>query len=306
MSESKIIAQTIYRPNKKAKAVIQILHGMSEHRKRYEEFAQVLQNQGYVVVINDHRGHGDSVTSSEDYGYFDHEKGWQKVLKDVEEIMQKTKQEYPDIPYIMLGHSMGSLLARSFIKRYDSELDGLILSGAPNYNKLAPIARQLAKLIAAVKGDHYRSRLLDKMSFGAFNEKIASPRTKSDWISKNPDNVDTYLADPACGFVFTARGFEDLLYGMQDMHDLMRWNLKNPKLPILFVAGEDDPCTGGKKGLEDSEKTLREAGYSDIELRVFRGLRHEVLFEEEKEQVVKEILDWLTRKINPLKQGEND
>lgn len=290
------IATTLYRPEGQPRAVIQIAHGMAEHRGRYEEFAQFLLSQGMAVVINDHRGHGDSARDQE-LGYFAKTKGWQKCVTDLYELMVETKKEYPDIPYILFGHSMGSIMSRSFVKRYDCFLNGLILSGAPNYNPAAGIGKQLAKLIVAAKGDHYRSAFLEKLAQGSFNKKFAPPRTPFDWLSRSPENVDAYIADPKCGFTFTASAYEDLFYGMQDMHDLMRWNLKNPKLPILFVAGEDDPVTGGRKGLESSEQLLRDAGYSDIELRVFKGLRHEILNEAEKDQVYQEILGWLDRKV---------
>ena len=297
MDEKQKIATTIYRPKGQPRAIFQISHGMAEHRLRYAEFAQNLAQLGLVVVTSDHRGHGGSAASPEELGYFNKHKGWQKCVNDLYELMIQVKQEYPDVPVILFGHSMGSIMARSFVKRYDALLNGLILCGAPNYNPAASAGRIAAKSIIALKGDHYRSKLLDQLVQGSFNKQIPNPRTPLDWLSKNPDNVDAYIADPLCGFRFTASAFDDMFYGIQDMHDLMRWNLKNPKLPILFIAGGDDPVTGGRKGLESSAATLREAGYDDIEMRVFKGLRHELLNEKEKDQVVAEILDWTARKI---------
>lgn len=302
MSEQKREAVTVFRPSGSPRAIVQIAHGMAEHRGRYEDFARFLQSQGLLAVTSDHRGHGDRAATEKDLGYFDKNKGWQKCVQDLQELTLQIKQQYPQVPVVLLGHSMGSIMARSYLKRYDSLINGLILSGAPNYNPLAGVGRLAAKTVIALKGGRYRSRFLNSLATGSFNRHIAAPRTEFDWLSKNEENVDAYLADPKCGFVFTAAAFDDLFYGMQDMHDLMRWNLKNPKMPVLFVAGEMDPVTGGKKGLESSAGLLHDAGYQDIETRVFKGLRHEILNEKEKAQVYSEILSWIQRKI----LNEND
>ena len=293
---------TITRPQGTPRAVIQISHGMAEHRRRYDEFAQVLADHGYVVVCSDHRGHGDNVSSAEELGYFDKVKGWQKCVNDLKEITLQIKQEYPDLPVILFGHSMGAIMARSYVKRYDSLINGLILCGAPCYSPTVGAGRILAKLIIAVKGDHYRSKLVDNMVQGPFSKAIPDARTKLDWLSRNEENVQRYMEDPLCGFMFTVSAYDDMFYGLQDMHDLMRWNLRNPKMPILFIAGEDDPVTGGKKGLQASAATMKEAGYEDIEMHVFKGLRHEILNEKEKDLVIQEVLDWLDQKIMTLQK----
>ena len=154
MDEKQKIATTIYRPDGQPRAIFQISHGMAEHRLRYAEFAQNLAKLGFVVVTSDHRGHGGSAASPEELGYFNKHKGWQKCVNDLYELMIQVKQEYPDVPVILFGHSMGSIMARSFVKRYDALLNGLILCGAPNYNPAASAGRVMAKTIMALKGDH--------------------------------------------------------------------------------------------------------------------------------------------------------
>lgn len=273
--------------------IVQILHGMSEHRGRYEQFAKNLMNLGAVVVVSDHLGHGGNVEDETEYGYFAKEGGWKRLVENQHEITMQIKKEFPDLPFVLFGHSMGSLIARSYAKRYDYELSALILCGAPNYNPGAPAARSLALSIAKIKGDHYRSSLLDRLTFGAFNKSIENPRTDFDWLSKSGENVDCYLNDPQCGFIFTAKGFADLFEGVIDMHDVKGWMCSNPNLPILITAGEKDPCTGGNKGLLSTSNTLKKAGYSNIQIKTFETLRHEILNENEQDFVFETINQWI-------------
>lgn len=289
--------RTVYIPDH-PEMIVQIVHGMSEHRGRYDEFAKSLMEMGAVVVTSDHRGHGENIASEDEYGYFAAEDGWKHLVEDQHEITMQIKKEFADLPLVLFGHSMGSLVARSYTKRYDYELSALVLCGAPNYNPGAPAARMLALTIAKAKGDHYRSKLIDSMTFGAFNKTVADPRTTFDWLSKDPENVDAYMSDPKCGFSFTAKGFADLFEGVIDMHDTKGWMCSNPALPILIAAGEKDPCTGGNKGLHSTAETLKKAGYGSVEIKTFATLRHEILNEKEKEFVFKTIKKWILSHLN--------
>lgn len=289
--------KTVYIPDE-PKMIIQILHGMSEHRGRYEKFALNLMNLGAVVVTSDHLGHGENVESEADYGYFGKEDGWKRLVENQHEITMQIKKEFPELPFILFGHSMGSLIARSYTKRYDYELSELILCGAPNYNPAAPIAKTVALSIAKVKGDHYRSAMIDKMTFGAFNKSVENARTNFDWLSKSEENVDEYLNDSKCGFNFCAKGFADLFEGVMDMHDTKGWMCSNPTLPILITAGEKDPCTGGDKGLISTSETLKKAGYGKIDIKIFESLRHEILNEKEKDFVFETINQWILTNLS--------
>ncbi len=283
------IACNIYRPVDYAKGIILILHGMSEHSQRYDNFARFLCQNGYVVVTYNHRGHGGG-----ELGYFDEKDGWLKVVEDARYIMESIKNEYPpSVPFILFGHSMGSLVARSMLKRFDDEIDGVILSGPPNYNPLIPLALLLAKLICFFKGDKYRSKLLRQLSTGSFNKGIEKPTCDNDWLSYNADNVMEFEADPLCGFTFTSRGYYDLFWGMRDSCRSKRSKKTNKEISILLLSGEDDPCTGGTKGLNDTIHHLEKQGYTSIESIVYPDMRHEILNEHKHSLVYNDVYVWL-------------
>lgn len=293
MTEKQPVAFTIYRPENQAKAVVQIVHGMMDHRRRYDYFAKALCEAGFGVITYDQRGHGETAASPEELGYFAGERGWKLLISDCLSINELAQKEFPGVPVILFGHSMGSLVSRSFIKRYDSKVQGVVLCGAPCYNKMARMGEKLAGVLSRIRGPKGRSKMLKEIVLGQFNRKVPNAKTDCDWVSRNEENVERYLADPLCQFNFTNRAYEDLMFGMQDMHDTMRWNLQNPTLPILFIVGSDDPCTGGEKGLKDSVKTLREAGYEYIDQHVYAGLRHELLNEKERDQIIADVISWI-------------
>lgn len=290
------LSYNIYRPDDYALGIIQIIHGMSEHSQRYAKFAKFLCKKGFVVITYDHRGHGNTCNSNDELGFFDSQDGWIALVEDAHSITEVVKKEYPpDVPFILFGHSMGSLVARSYLKKYDYELNGLILSGAPNYQMAAPLGIHVAKHMCKKYGEKARSPLLEKLATGSMNDKIANPKTKFDWLSKNEENVQSYINDPLCGFPFTNRGYQDLFWGMCDMHRLKGWKCTKKSLPIFFVAGECDPVTGGNKGLLSSINRLKRAGYTTIFQNVYPQLRHEILNEVEQEQVFNDILQWIMR-----------
>ncbi len=290
------VAYTLYRPEGDAKAVVQIVHGMQEHRKRYDDFANYLKDHGYVVVTFDLPGHGESVKEGNPLGYFGEDGGWDHLIDSAYQLMKDVKKEYSDLNYYILGHSMGSMVSRCFIQTYDGEIDGLILSGAPTYNKAAKSGVTVAKSVRAIKGKKGLSKMLDNLATGGFNKGIKDARTELDWLSYNPDNVDAYIADELCGVPFTVQGYIDELEGMIRMADVRKYQVANKDLPIYFFGGEDDPCIGGHKGLSHSVQTLKDAGYNDIETRLYPGMRHETLNEKEHQKVYCDVLEWLNRK----------
>lgn len=290
------LSYNIYRPQEYALGIIQIIHGMSEYGQRYEKFAQYLCKKGFVVITYDHRGHGSTCSSEEDLGFFDSEDGWLKLIEDAHFITDVVKKEYPpDVPFIIFGHSMGSLVARSYLKRYDYELNGLILSGAPNYQGAAPLGIMLAKHLAKKHGEKARTPILEELATGQFAKKFEGGKTKFDWLSKNPENVEAYINDPLCGFPFTNKGYEDLFRLMCDMHKIKGWNCTNKELPIFFIAGEDDPCTGGNKGLLNSINRLKKVGYTNLAQLVYPELRHEILNEKEQDVIYEDIYRWICK-----------
>lgn len=284
------LVTSIFRPEQEIKGCVEVVHGMEEHRKRYDDFAKTLVEHGYAVITYDLPGHGE--TGKEEQGYFG-EEGWNALVNSVEEINQLARKEFPNVPIYLFGHSMGSMVSRCYLQEHDANIKAVVLSGAPCYQSATSLGIFVGNIIQIFKGPKGHSKLLDNLVTGAFNKVIDNPRTTCDWISYNEDNVDAYLADPMSGIPFTVKGYIDELKGMSSMHDYSKYKCTNPDLPILFVAGEDDPCTGGTKGLEDSINTLKKVGYKDIDLKRYSHMRHEILNEKEKDLVKADIISFL-------------
>ena len=283
------ISYHIYRPEKKCKGAVAVVHGMAEHSGRYEWFAGFLNQNGYGVVTYDLPGHG---SAAGDKGYFGKRNGWDLLINSAVSAVRKTRKEFPDVPVFLFGHSMGSMICRCFLQLHDQEIDGLMLSGAPNWQKAGKAGIAIGRITKAVKGPKGHSRLMDQMVTGNFNRSVHRPRTKVDWLSYSRENVDSYIADELTGFGFTVNGYIDELTGMEQMHNSGLYRCRRPQLPIAFFAGEEDPCTGGTKGLADSVNTLRKAGYSDIFQKSYPHMRHEILNETGKEKVGRDMVKW--------------
>ena len=293
---NQIIANSVYRPAS-VKAAFVIVHGMCEHRKRYDRFAKKLEENGFGVVTFDLPGHGESVGENGTRGYFGDENGWGNLIESVHFMVEKCKKEFPGVPVILFGHSMGSMLCRCFLQKYDGEIDGVILSGAPNYQSAVPSGIVLGKIIRFLKGKKALSPLMTLMVTGQFNKVIKNPDTPFDWISYNKENIKNYMEDKDCGFAFTVQGYIDELGGLEQMHNSSLYRCTKPQLPIYFVAGVDDPCRGGEEGFNDSMNTLKSAGYTNVTSKLYDGMRHEILQEVEHDKVENDILAWLNENI---------
>ena len=283
----------IYRPEGEVKGCVQLLHGMAEYKERYEGFICSLTEHGYACVIHDHLGHGLEC-DEKDLGFFASDNGWEKLLEDTSEVMDKLKEEYAGKPYVLFGHSMGSIVARTYIQEHPDQVDGMILSGAPNYVSAVSLGAGLSGLIARLRGERYRSHLLENLFTGGFNKGFEGP---NQWLSTNQDNVEKYNADKRCGYPFTARAYQDMAKGLGRLRDASGFKVTNCEMPVLFVAGQNDPCTGGEKGLDYSIRTIKDAGYLDVERKLFAGDRHEILNENDKEDVYQYIINWLDSKF---------
>lgn len=269
----------VYRPKKEVYAAVVVVHGMEEHSLRYRDFARFLADHGVFVFTYDLPGHGGAARSGDELGWFGEKGGWELLLDSVKQAVSAVRDEVGNMPLWLFGHSMGSMLARCYIQENDTLIDGLILSGPPSYNPLAPGALALTAALARVKGSKGHSQLLDKSVTGTFNNAIDHPRTQFDWLSNNEDNVDAYMADPLCGNPFTIQGYHDLLTGMVMMQSVKSYRCSYPALPVLVMAGEEDPCIGGPEGFNDSVQVLQKAGYENVHTKLFEGMRHEILNE---------------------------
>ena len=280
---------------KSKKGFVAIFHGMAEHRFRYEYFVENLVNAGYVVLNCDHRGHGES---GEVLGYFAKENGWEVNVKDLHQLITEGRKGFEQLPLIIFGHSMGTLFARSYAKRYEDEIAGLVLSGTPSENPLGGIGNVIAKMVASFKGEKHRSKLLDNMSFGSFNKIVENPKTDYDWLSRNEDNVAAYIADEKCGFIFTAKGFQDVIFGLEDVYNATGWNPKNKDLPIAFFSGKEDPCSCVKDGFSKAVDKLKSFGYQKVVSKTYPKLRHEILNENERDTIIADMIQYMDTEIS--------
>lgn len=282
--------------NTEIRGLVQIAHGMAEHMERYADFAGFLNGKSYLVAGADHAGHGKSLLPGEPPGYFGEEKGWEKLVEDVHGVSGLLRDAYPGLPLILLGHSMGSFLARSYAARYGQDgADAYIFSGTAGTNALLPMARLLVKRAIRREGAKGGGESFNKLAFGAYAKAIPDARTPFDWLCTDSAIVNAYMQDPLCGFVFTLGGFRDLFDGLYEIQQ-KDWARETARKPILLFSGIEDPVGGKRaKGVREVAKRLEDAGH-DVELILYEGGRHEMLNEVRKQRVYEDVLSFLARK----------
>lgn len=268
-------------PKSEAKAIFQIVHGMAEHKERYYPFMEYLSEQGYICLIHDHRGHGESIKAPEDLGYM-YKGGAQALVEDVKKVQDWAKEKFPGLEVYLFGHSMGSMVVRSFTKKYDSSIAKLIVCGCPSDNPAKGEGLALASIIGLLKGERHRSNFLNHLAFGSYNKGLEADNPLA-WLSANRQNTIDYYKDPLCGFVFTVNGFKNLFRIMKECYSAKAWSVANPGLKIKFISGGDDPCRISDKAFLKAVKFLKDRGYSEVQSQLYPGLRHELLLEGKKE-----------------------
>ena len=278
------------------KAVIQLVHGMEEYISRYDEFANYLASKGFMVVGHDHIGHGKSVKDDSELGHMDCEDGWFRMAEDIHILQNKTSQEYPNIPYFIMGHSMGSLLTRTYATIYDDNLTGIILSGTSGQKSMLHLGKFLTSVIKTFKGPKYKSKLLHKMVIGSFNNKFKPNRTESDWTTRDTKKIDEYMKVINPNRRFTIESYSQLMKGSIYLNDMSK--IKNtPNIPILIFSGDKDPVGEMGKGVTRVYNMLKEVGIEDVTLKLFKDGRHEMLNEINRDEVFEFILNWIESKI---------
>ncbi len=281
------------------KAVIQIVHGISEYIDRYAPAARFLADQGYLVVGSDHLGHGRTASGPEEYGFFAEKKGWHTVSADVRRLRTLMGQKYADLPYFMLGHSMGSFLARTYLIDWPGTLTGAIISGTGQEPaSLVTAGWHLANVICKTSGPRTHSKLVEQIAFGAYNKEFTPARTRADWISRDEEIVDAYIADPLCDFMPTAGMFRDMMEGLQYIAKKSNLKKMDPSTPILFFSGDKDPVGQNGKTVLKVVDFFHSAGCEDTVVHLYPGGRHEMLNEINREEVYADILSWLESKLN--------
>jgi alpha-beta hydrolase superfamily lysophospholipase len=276
-------------------AVLQVTHGMAEHLLRYEALADYLNEQGIAVIGHDHLGHGSSI-KEDPKGYFHDETIKHGLVQDVYQVTQWGKKQYPKLPFFILGHSMGSFVLRNYIYDYGEEIQGAILVGTGQQPVwLTRMGQKSAKLLSKIQGEKHPSKLIDRLAFGTMNRKIEAPRTDKDWLVSLPEEVDAYLADPNCGFLFTLSGYHELftLIILAQNAELVHKVPKN--LPILLLSGKEDPVGEYGKGVMKAARAYRAAGVQQVTVHLYEKARHELLNETQKLSVFNDICIWMEK-----------
>lgn len=286
-------------PDGPPKAVVQIAHGMAEHSARYERFAERLTAAGYAVYAADHRGHGQTASSmTPDHGYFADRDGFDTVVADLRTVTDHVREEQTGLPLFLFGHSMGSFLSRAYAIRWGHDLTGLVLSGtAGDPGALGRIGRAVALAQARVRGRRHPSGLMDRLTFGQYNAAFKPNRTEFDWLSRDPDEVDKYIADIECGNLFTAGFFSDLLDGLTRVNADGEVSRVPKGLPILLVSGDMDPVGEKSKGVRRVEEQYRRLGVTDVTSIFYPGARHELLNETNRDEVTDDVIAWLDERL---------
>ena len=265
------------------KALIQIINGLKEHKRRYYHLAEFLNNNGYAVFTSDNRGHGYSVNDDFPLGYMT---DLDRMVQDQFEISSFIKGQYEKTPLYIIGHSFGSMLARCYLQKHDDMISKMVLSGTVGYNNMVGIGLLIGKVINNIKG---------KMGYSVIMQAAADNGDIS-WLCSNEENMEKYRNDHFCtGYKYMNNSIYTIFNAMKELHNIEAYQCKNPELPILSLAGEKDPVTKGEKGIQDSMDTLKKIGYKNISSIVYENMLHEVFNETEKEKVYKDLLDFLDK-----------
>ncbi len=290
-----------YIPDTQPKAILQISHGMVEFIERYEEFAAYLCDKGFLVTGNDQLGHGASVNSKDDWGYFCENNGNDALVANLHRLTTITKKKYPNIPYFLLGHSMGSFYARQYLYTYGHELNGAIIMGTGFHRRPLVHAGLIAtKLLAALKGWRHRNHTVNNFAFGGYNKKFEPSRTSYDWLTKDNEKVDAYMADERSHFIFTLNAYHNMLIGISRLHEKRRLDKMPKDLPVFFVSGQDDPVGEFGKAVHRAVKSFHDVGMTNVRLKLYPNDRHEILNETDRQIVFRDLSDWLENIIADL------
>ncbi len=285
----------MYAPQENVRALVQISHGMVDHMERYRGLAEYLCSAGIAVAGNDHLGHGETVKSPEDFGFFASEGGKDKVIDDLKTVNAFLKERFPGVPHILLGHSMGSFLARLYAVRYPDSIDGLIIHGTAGKNPLLGFGRLFVKLMKMIKGERHRSKFIKSLADGGYNKKFDKSEGDGAWLSRDAAAVADRPLDTRTSFDFTVSAYGDLFEMLSECNK-KEWFASFPKdLPTLVISGECDPVGDFGRGVTFVHDGLAGSGLTDLTLKMYEGARHELFNETNKEEVFLYLSEWISR-----------
>lgn len=281
-------------PDGEVKAVLQICHGMVEYIDRYDGFAKYLTERGFCVVGHDHLGHGKSVQSQEYLGFFHETDGNKFVITDIHKLRCMIRKEYPEVPYFMMGHSMGSFLLRQYLAMRGEGLAGAIIMGTGYmpYGLLAA-GQKVCKAIAAVKGWNYRSEFVNQLGMGGYNKQFEPSESTKDWITSDEEMRKAYEADPLCSYTFTVNGYYQMFEGMKTLTKKGAVEKIPKDLPVFFVSGAEDPVGENGKGVMKVFQQYQNSGLKDVQIKLYPGDRHEILNETDRMEVYEDLYQWM-------------
>lgn len=282
------VSVMMVRPDSKPVAVLQLAHGMRGCKERFLPFMEYMAAHGVVCVANDHRGHGKSVKRTEDRGYM-YAGGHIALVEDMKMVTDWAHERFPKLPLFLLGHSMGSLAVRIYMKRYDSDISGVIICGCPSDSPLLSATLLLARILCVFKDGRLKTGIFQDMASWAYNRRFAS-EGRNAWTCSDPQVRKEFAGNPSCTFVFTANGMLSLLSMMKETYSRSGWGVSNPDLPVYFISGADDPCMRSEAAFHASAMHLADRGYHNVSSALYTGMRHEVLNEIGKEMVWEDVL----------------
>ena len=301
--DGKKIRYYIYEPDKAPIAIVQLAHGMKEHIGRYEEFANILNANGILFCGNDHLGHGRTADiNSGTYGYFADEKGDEYLVEDVHKLTMIMKEEYGDIPYFLLGHSMGSFIARLYIEKYYKDVTGCMISGTAGKNPIMKLGIFIANMRVKIKGAMYYSKFVDKLAMGSFNKKFEDKNSRgNEWLTRDREVCKKYKEDQYTRFSFTVSGFRDIFVMMYKINKEEWYNALPQDFPVFIFSGSDDPVGNFGKGVNQFYNKLISTNHNNVKKTLYEGARHEVLNEINREEVYEDIMNWIKAIITGVK-----
>lgn len=289
-----------WRPDGPVRAIVILSHGMVEYIDRYDGFARYACGRGLLVSGHDHLGHGQSVASEADLGYFAPEKGFDCLIEDIHRHREHVAAQHPGVPVFVLGHSMGSFVIRNYIRRHADGLAGAVIMGTGNQPRIAArMGRLISGFLMKIKGPRYRSAFVNSLALGGLNKAFKPARTPNDFISRDTAVVDAYCRDPLCSFMFTVSAYHDMFGGMLALSDKDRLQAMPRTLPILLASGEQDPLGGMGKGIRELCRSYQRLGMQDVTLRLYPQDRHEILNELDRDAVYADVYAWLESKLKP-------
>ncbi len=295
--KSEVFARLWEDDAKQPEFVVQICHGMCEYIDRYEPFAEYLCARGAVVCGNDHLGHGNTKQKNEGsiYGYFADKDGEKLVVEDIRAMTELVRQQYPNLPIVLMGHSMGSMLARSYMTKHGDGIAAAVFMGTSGANNLTGIIRFLANVGMLFGRAKKPATMLDHLAFSKYNDRYEDVRSDKDWISRDREHVKNYLADPQCTFLFTDRAAYDFANLLDEVSGV-QWARKLPNKPYLLASGGMDPVGGFEAGVKEVYGWMREANL-DVEMKLYEGARHEILHETNRAEVFSDLYEWMRKSI---------